>query len=109
MRASNLTRADFIDQVLTSRIAGEVAKRFLFPTGVVGALYTMGQDPVSGKPQTVVLFVSTFPPTCRHGGFHDFGIDYQEQPVATSEEAEQLLAQFDREEAARFRTSCRPS
>ena len=103
-----LTRKEFIDQVLTSRLAGETAKRFAFPNGEVGALYTLGYDALTRQPCPIVLVVATFPPFSPDGGFHDFGVDYQELPVASAEEAAQLLAQFGREEAQRFRATCRP-
>jgi|GEM_PF-3093514 len=107
MRDSVITRADFINGVFTSRIPGEVAKRFAFTDGEVGALYTLGPDPVSGQSRPVLLYIATFPPSSRHGGYHDFGVDYNEQPVATAGEAHQLLAQFGAKEAALFRASCR--
>lgn len=103
------TRAEFIDQVLTSRLPGETAKRFSFPMGEVGALYTLGYDTVARVMRPVVLLVATFPPSSQHGGFHDFGIDYRELPVANAEEAAQLLAQFEQVEAAQFRARCRPA
>jgi hypothetical protein len=108
MRSQIISRADFINSVFTSRIPGEVATRFSFVDGEVGALYTLGRDPISGESRQVVLYIATFPPSSQHGGRHDFGIDYSEQPVATSAEAQQVLAQFGPEQAALFRASCRP-
>lgn len=107
MHQFSATRADFINQVLTSSFPGEMAKRFLFADGEVGALYTMGQDPASGNACPVVLYVATFPPTPQQGGRHDFGIDFLEQPVRSAEEAAYVLAQFQRAEAQLFRASCR--
>lgn len=107
MPDSNLTRAAFIDRVLTSRLPGEVAKRFLFADGEVAALYTLGRKALDGLPQPVVLFVATFPPTRTSVGVHDFGIDYCEQPVVSAAEASELLAQFDQPQAAIFRAKCR--
>lgn len=104
----NPTRAQVIEGVLTSSFPGEVAKRFVFADGEVGVLYTQGRDPVSGTTRPVLLYVATFPPYSLHGGHHDFGIDYAEQPVASTTEAHQLLAQFGPEQAATFRASCRP-
>jgi len=108
MSAPLPTRAAFLDGVLTSRFPHEVAKRFAFADGEVGALYTLGLDPASGKPCPVILFVATFPPSSPHGGLRDFGIDYLEKPVASPAEAQYLLAQFGPVEAAQFRASCRP-
>lgn len=102
------TRAEFIDRLFTSSIVGQIAKRFLFADGEVGALYTVGRDPATGKATPVLLVVATFPPSPQQGGLHDFGIDYLEQPVATVEEAARLLAQFDHQQAELFRRSCRP-
>ena len=107
MREPSAARGAFIDQVLTSSFAGEVAKRFAFADGEVGALYTMGRDRASGQACPVVLYVATFPPTPQQGGRHDFGIDFLEQPVSSAGEAAQLLAQFGRTQAELFRTSCR--
>lgn len=109
MADQHLTRAAFLDGVFTSRFADQVATRFRFADGEAGALYTLGRDPVSGQSRPVVLYVATFPPAIPHPGFHDFGVDYWEQPVASADEAAQLLANFGREEAARFRASCRPA
>lgn len=102
-----MTRAEFIDRVLTSSFPGQVAKRFSFPDGEVGALYTMGRKPTGGQVTPVILYVATFPPS-QQQGVHDFGIDYFEQPVATPEEAHYLLAQFEHEQARQFRAGCRP-
>lgn len=101
-----LPRAAFIDRVLTSRLLGEVAKRFPFADGEVAAVYTLGRQTPAGLDQAVVLFVATFPPTLPQAGVHDFGIDYCEQPVASPLEARDLLTQFDHAQAARFRASC---
>lgn len=103
----NITRAAFIDRVLTSRLPGEVAKRFLFTDGEVAALYTLGRQSPAGSAQPVVLFVATFPPVLTQTGVHDFGIDYCERPVASAAEANALLAQFDQTQAAIFRAKCR--
>lgn len=108
MREPSAARAAFIDQVLTSSFAGEVAKRFAFADGEVGVLYTMGRDRASGQPCPVVLYVATFPPSSQRGGHHDFGIDFREQPVASAAEAAQLIARFQRPQAQQFRLSCRP-
>ena len=108
MSAPIPTRAAFLDGVFTSRFPHEVAKRFAFADGEVGALYTLGRDPASGKSCPVILLVATFPPSSPHGGLRDFGIDYLEKPVASPAEAQQLLAQFGPAEAAQFRASCRP-
>jgi hypothetical protein len=102
------SRAAFIDRVLTSSFAGQVAKRFSFADGEVAALYTLSRKARPGVAQPVVLFVATFPPLLTQNGVHDFGIDYVEQPVASAQEAQDLLGQFDHEQAMRFRTSCRP-
>lgn len=102
------TRAAFIDQVLTSSFPDQRAKRFAFPDGEVAALYTMGRDPTSGHPCPVVLYLATFPPSAAHAGFHDFGLDFREQPVASEAEAHRLLAQFEQAQAASFRAACRP-
>ncbi len=107
MPTSNLTRAAFIDRVLTSHFPGEVAKRFLFADGEVAALYTLSRKKPVGLAQPVVLFVATFPPDLTQVGVHDFGIEYCEQPVASANEASDLLAQFDQPQAALFRTRCR--
>ncbi|MGI4864049.1 MAG: hypothetical protein ACRYFZ_08995 [Janthinobacterium lividum] len=101
-----LSRAAFIDRVLTSRLPGEVAKRFPFADGEVAAVYTLGRPTAAGLAQPVVLFVATFPPALPQVGVHDFGIDYCEQPVASPSEAQDLLTQFDQVQAARFRASC---
>ena len=103
----NAARSAFIDQVLTSRFPGEVAKRFAFADGEVGVLYTMWRDQASGLACPVVLYVATFPPSPQQGGRHDFGIDFWEQPVGSAAEAAQLLDQFRRPEAQVFRLSCR--
>lgn len=108
MRTPSLTRAEFIDQVLTSCLPGQVAKRFRFDDGEVGAVYTLsGRLPAELAPP-VILYVATFPPMVSpHVGHHDFGIDYYERPVASAEEAAAILAQFDQQQAAQFRASCR--
>jgi hypothetical protein len=101
------TRATFIDRVLTSHFPGEIAKRYQFADGEVAALYTLGRKALTGLAEPVVLFVATFPPDRTQAGVHDFGIDYVEQPVASAEEARELLAQFDQPQAALFRGRCR--
>ena len=101
------TRAQFIDQVLTSSFAGETAKRFAFVDGEVGAVYTRSRRASHGLGQPVILLVATFPPLLTSGGLHDFGIDYYEYPVASAQEATALLAQFDQHQAELFRASCR--
>lgn len=106
MPDASLSRAAFIDRVLTSRLPGEVAKRFPFTDGEVAAVYTLGRQTPAGSAQPVVLFVATFPPALPQAGVHDFGIDYWEQPVASPSEAWDLLTQFDQAQAARFRASC---
>ncbi|RZK24317.1 MAG: hypothetical protein EOO56_01860 [Hymenobacter sp.] len=103
------TRADFLDQVLTSRLAGEVAKRFRFADGEVAALYTLSRKAPAALAQPVVLVVATFPPARPQAGVHDFGIDYAELPVASPTEAAALLAQFDQSQAALFRAKCQAS
>lgn len=108
MPTSSPTRTEFLDSVFTSSFAGQVATRFRFADGEVGALYTLGRDPASGQPCPVVLYVATFPPSQPQPGLHDFGIDYWQQPVTSGEEAHQLLAAFSPAAAARFRASCRP-
>ena len=108
MSAPFLTRAAFLDGILTSSFPHEKAKRFAFTDGEVGALYTLGRDPVSGESCPVILLVATFPPSSLHGHLRDFGIDYLEKPVASPAEAQRLLAQFGPAEAAQFRASCRP-
>lgn len=108
MSPATTPRATFIDRVLTSSFAGQVARRFLFADGEVAALYTLSRKAMPGVAQPVVLFVATFPPQLTQDGVHDFGIDYIEQPVASTQEAQDLLRQFDHEQAVRFRTSCRP-
>lgn len=108
MAAPSPTRAAFLDGIFTSSFAGQVARRFLFADGEVGALYTLGLDPTSGQPCPVVLYVATFPPSQPQPGLHDFGIDYRQQPVASAAEAAELLAHFGPTEAAHFRVSCRP-
>lgn len=107
MAEHTLTRAAFIDRVLTSRLPGEVAKRFPFTDGEVAALYTLGCPAPAGLEQPVVLFVATFPPVLTPTGVHDFGIDYCEQPVTSAAEARALLAQFDQTQATLFRATCR--
>jgi hypothetical protein len=107
MRVSSPTRAEFLDGVFTSCFAGQVATRFVFDDGEVGALYTMGTDPASGQPCPVLLYIATFPPSTPRPGVRDFGVDYWQQPVATAAEAAELLACFDRAAAAHFRASCR--
>jgi hypothetical protein len=102
------TRAAFLEHVFRSSFPGQVAIRFAFAEGEVGALYTMGQDPTSRQACPVVRFVATFPPSIPYPGHHDHGIDYYEQPVASADEAAHLLAQFDHAAAVRFRTHCRP-
>lgn len=106
---ASAARGKFINHVFTSSIPGQAPKRFAFADGEVGALYTIGRDRATGQVTPVLLIVATFPPSAQHDGVHDFGIDYLEQPVATAEEAARLLAQFDREQAALFRRSCRPA
>ena len=101
------TRAQFIDQVLTSSFPGETAKRFAFDDGEVGAVYTRSRRAGRGLGQPVILLVATFPPLLASGGLHDFGIDYYEHPVASAQEATALLAQFDQHQAELFRASCR--
>lgn len=108
MSAHIPTRAAFLDGILTSHFPHEKAKRFAFADGEVGALYTLGRDPVSGESCPVILFVATFPSSYPHEGLRDFGIDYLEKPVASPDEARHLLAQFGPAEAAQFRASCRP-
>jgi len=108
MSAPLPTRAAFLDRIFTSRFPHEVAKRFTFADGEVGALYTLGYDAASGESRPVLLFVATFPPSSPHKGLRDFGIDYLEKPVASPAEARHLLAQFGPAEAAQFRASCRP-
>lgn len=100
--------ATFLDKVLVSRFPQEVAKRFVFPDGEVGALYTLGHDAVSSESRPVILIVATFPPSSPQEGLRDFGIDYLQKPVASPEEARHLLDQFGPAEAAQFRASCRP-
>jgi hypothetical protein len=107
MPDSKQTRATFIDRVLTSHLPGEVAKRFRFADGEVAALYTLGRKTLAGLAQPIVLFVATFPPDLTQAGMHDFGIDYVEQPVASADEAYDLLAQFDETQASLFRANCR--
>lgn len=107
MRAPSLTRAEFIDRVLTSSIAGQKAKRYQFADGEVAAVYTLSRKTSPGTVQPVILYVATFPPALTDAGFHDFGIDHYEQPVTSTEEALALLAQFDQQQAAQFRASCR--
>lgn len=107
MPAAAPTRAAFIDRVLTSRLPGEVAKRFQFADGEAAAVYTLGRNAPMSPAQPVVLFVATFPPTLPQAGVHDFGLDYCEQAVASAAEAHNLLAQFDQAQAAQFRASCR--
>jgi len=107
MPDTNSTRAEFIDRILTSRLPGEVAKRFLFNDGEVAVLYTLSQKMPADLAQPVLLVVATFPPAVTQPGVHDFGIDYAEQPVASAEEAHDLLAQFDQKQAALFRAKCR--
>ena len=107
MHHFSATRADFINQVLTSSFPGETAKRFSFADGEVGALYTMGQDRVSGNICPVILYVATFAPSFQQGGRHDFGLDFLEQPVSSAEEAAHVLAHFQRADAQLFRASCR--
>jgi hypothetical protein len=102
MPDSNQTRATFIDRVLTSHLPGEVAKRFRFADAEVAALYTLGRKTLAGLAQPIVLFVATFPPDLTQAGMHDFGIDYVEQPVAPTEEAHDLLAQFDEMQAQHY-------
>lgn len=65
MRSPSLTRAEFINGVFTSRLPGQLAKRFSFADGEVGVLYTIGRDPVSGQSCPVVLYIATFPPSAR--------------------------------------------
>ena len=108
MSAPDPTRAAFLKRVLTSRFPNEVAKRFAFADGEVGALYTLGYDSASGKSRPVLLFVATFPPSSPYEGFRDFGIDYLEKPVDSPAEAQRLLEQFGPAEAEQFRASCRP-
>jgi len=98
----------FIDRVLMSSFAGQVAKRFRFAEGEVAAVYTLSRKAAPGVAQPVVLFVATFPPQLTPAGVHDFGIDYVEQPVASIQEAQDLLGQFDYAQAVRFRATCRP-
>lgn len=107
MHELSAARTRFINEVFISQFAGQVAKRFAFADGEAGALYTLGRDPISGKSCPVMLYIATFPPSSRHGGYKDFGIDYVEQPVATLAEANRLLAAFGQAEAAQFRASCR--
>lgn len=107
MPDSNSPRATFINQVLTSRLPGQVAKRFLFADGEVAALYTLSRKAPADVAQPVVLFVATFAPTLTQIGHHDFGIDYCELPVASAAEAKEVLAQFDQQQAALFRARCR--
>ena len=107
MPEARAARADFVDRVLTSRFPGEVAKRFAFADGEVGALYTMGRDRATGRACPVVLYVATFPPSPQQGGQHDFGLDFWEQPVGSAAEAARVLARFGPAEAESFRASCR--
>lgn len=107
MPDANLTRAAFLDRILTSSLPGEVAKRFLFADGEVAAVYTLSRKVPAALAQLVILLVATFPPALTSVGVHDFGIDYSEQPVASVEEAHILLAQFDEAQAALFRANCR--
>ena len=108
MTDSGRTRAEFINLILTSQFPGQVAKRFAFADGEVAALYTLGRPANTRQTQPVVLFVATFPPDLTQAGFHNFGIDYFEQPVASADEAQELLDQFDQTQATLFRTKCRP-
>ena len=108
MSEPRTSRVAFIDQVLTSSFPSQQAKRFAFPDGEVGALYTMGRDPASGRACPVILFLATFPPSISGAGLHDFGLDFREQLVASPAEAAQLLAQFGYAQAALFRAQCRP-
>lgn len=101
-------RDEFIDRVLTSSIPGEVAKRFAFADGEVGVLHTTGRNPATGQACSLILYVATFPPSSPREGVRDFGLDYFQQPVATAEEAAQVLAHFGREQAEQFRRNCRP-
>lgn len=107
MPAPSPTRAEFLDQILTSSFAGQKAKRFQFADGEVGAVYTQSHYLAAGAPQPVILLVATFPPVLTDVGFHDFGIDYLERPVASAAEAQELLAHFSRQQAEQFRASCR--
>lgn len=107
MTDSGLTRPSFIDRVLTSSFPGQVAKRFLFPDGEVGAVYTLSRKAPAGVTQPVILVIATFPPAQLQPGVHDFGIDYAEQPVTSIDEARDLLAHFDHAQAALFRATCR--
>lgn len=105
------TRTEFLTLVLTSAFAEEQAKRFAFADGEVGAVYTLSRKAGVGSAQPVILFVATFPPSLfaegAHGYSHNYGLDYCELPVASAEEAAQLLAQFDEGQAAQFRANCR--
>lgn len=107
MSDANLSRAEFLDQVLTSRFAGETAKRILFDDGEVGAVYTLSRKPPLSPPRPIILVIVTFPPALMQHGVHNFGLDYYERPVASAAEAHELLAQFDRRQAAQLRASCR--
>ena len=107
MPDSDLTRASFIERVLRSSFAGQVAKRFRFADGEVAALYTLSRKTIPSLAPAVVLIIATFPPVLTQTGVHDFGIDYCELPVASADEAAALLTQFDHEQAARFRAKCR--
>lgn len=107
MPASTLPRAEFLNHILTSSFAGQQAKRFQFADGEVGAVYTQRDAVTAGAPQAVILLVATFPPVFTEAGFHDFGIDYVERPVASAAEAQEWLAHFTRQQAEQFRASCR--
>jgi hypothetical protein len=97
----------FIDRILTSCFPGQVAKRFAFVDGEVAAVYTLSRKVPADLAQPVILVVATFPPTLAQPGVHDFGIDYAELPVASAQEAQNLLGQFDEMQAALFRAKCR--
>lgn len=107
MTALRPTRAEFLDQVLTSSFPGEVAKRFAFADGEVGAVYTLSRKTTTGPARPVILVVATFPPVWTRAGVHDFGIDSYEHPVTSAQEAMALLTQFDQQQAEAFRVSCR--
>lgn len=107
MTDASLPRPTFIDRILVSSFPGEVAKRFLFADGEVAALYTLSRKVVASLAKPVILLIATFPQRLTQPGLHDFGIDYVEFPVASADEAQQLLAQLDETQAALFRAKCR--
>lgn len=106
MPVASPTPPAFIDRVLTSSFPGQVAKRFAFADGEVAALYTLSRKLPAHLAQAVILLVATFPPQLTRPGLHDFGIDYAEVAVSSLAEAHELLAQFDRSQAAQFRANC---